>query len=540
VSTTKTQEISATSPRWGARNAVARESPAFLSSSGAPLLPLWAALLAALLSGPVLDGAFPDKSIWPLVFPGVALVLVALIGRRNGSALLVGFVAGCSFYFTHIEWASLFLGLVPMAALSVLEALFFAVGGLAITLAYRWMPRAWPTVAGRVALLPVVVAGLWTAREAWASVWPYGGFSWGRVGMSQSDSPFSPLFAWLGISGVSFALVLVVAVAIEVARAGGIPKLARAVIPVALATALLVIPAWPTAATGELRVAAVQGNGKAGYFDERQYGDLLQAQLQATAPLVGEVEDVDVVLWPEGSSDASPFTDNYTARAFDSVSERLGAPLVTWAVTERDGKTYNTSLLWKAGEGATDYYDKKHPVPFGEYIPDRAFWRPFAPDLIDLIARDYTPGTTDMVFDIDGITVGINICFDIVDDQLLTESVEEGAQVIFASSNNADFGRTDESAQQLAIARIRAIELGRSVVNISTVGLSAVIAPDGTIVEQLPWYTAATMVQDVALSDTVTPAVLLGRQLEWLVAGLALAALLIAGLNRNQGHRRKR
>jgi len=494
------------------------------------MLPLWAALLAALLSGPVLDAAFPDKSIWPLVFPGVALVLVALIGRRNGSALLVGFVAGCSFYFTHIEWASLFLGLVPMAALSVLEALFFAVGGLAITLAYRWMPRAWPTVAGRVALLPVVVAGLWTAREAWASVWPYGGFSWGRVGMSQSDSPFSPLFAWLGISGVSFALVLVVAVSIEVARVGGIPKLARAIIPVALATTLLVIPAWPTATTGELRVAAVQGNGKAGYFDEREYGDLLQAQLQATAPLVGEVDDIDVVLWPEGSSDASPFTDNYTARAFDSVSERLDAPLVTWAVTEREGKTYNTSLLWNAGEGATDYYDKKHPVPFGEYIPDRAFWRPFAPDLIDLVQREYTIGTTDAVFDLGDVTVGVNICFDIVDDQLMAESVRDGAQVIFAQSNNADFGRTDESLQQLAIARIRAMELGRSVVNISTVGTSAIILPDGRTLTQLPWYTAASMVENVPTSSFTTPAVLLGRQIEWLVSFFALAVLLLAGL----------
>ena len=101
--------------------------------------------------------------------------------------------------------------------------------------------------------------------------------------------------------------------------------------------------------------------------------------------------------------------------------------------------------------------------------------------------------------------------------------------MIFASSNTADFGHTDESAQQLAIARIRAMELGRSVVNISTVGLSAVIAPDGTIVQQLPWYTPATMVQDVALSTVTTPAVLLGRQLEWFVSGLALAALVIAG-----------
>jgi apolipoprotein N-acyltransferase len=125
--------------------------------------------------------------------------------------------------------------------------------------------------------------------------------------------------------------------------------------------------------------------------------------------------------------------------------------------------------------------------------------------------------------------VGVNICFDIVDDQILTESVEQGAQVIFASSNTADFGRTDESAQQLAVARIRAMELGRSVVNISTVGLSAVIAPDGTIVQQLPWFSVGTMVQDVALSTATTPAVLLGRQVEWFVSGLALAALVIAG-----------
>ena len=129
-----------------------------------------------------------------------------------------------------------------------------------------------------------------------------------------------------------------------------------------------------------------------------------------------------------------------------------------------------------------------------------------------------------------GVTVGVNICFDIVDDQILTESVEQGAQVIIASSNNADFGFTDESAQQLAMARIRALELGRSVVNISTVGLSAIIAPDGTTVAEVPWYTAATMVEDVPLSTSITPAVLGGRELEWLVSGLGLSAVLIAGL----------
>ncbi len=494
----------------------------------APVLPLWAALVVAAAAGPILDAGFPDKDIWPLTLLGIALVLVSLIGRRFGSALLVGFIAGATFYFTHIQWASLFLGLLPMSALSVLESLFFALGAGAIALAYRWMPRAFPGTAGRLLLLPVVVAGLWTAREAWASVWPYGGFAWGRVALSQSEGPFAPLFSWLGISGVSFVMVLVVAVAIEAVRMRGVGGLARAVTAVGLAALLLAIPAFPSPTTGSLTVAAVQGNGKAGYFDERQPGDLLQAQLDATAPLFGQ--DVDVVVWPEGSTDYSPLEDAYTASAFDVVSEQLDAPLVGWAVTERDGLTYNTAILWRAGEGALDFYDKRHPVPFGEYIPDRPFWRPFAPDLIDLIGREYTPGTTDMVFDLgNGVLAGVNICFDIVDDQILTDSVRQGAQVIFASSNNADFGRTDESAQQLAIARIRALELGRTVVNISTVGISAMIAPDGSTIAELPWYTAASMVEAVPLATTVTPAVIAGRQLEWLVALLALGGMTAAG-----------
>ena len=108
--------------------------------------------------------------------------------------------------------------------------------------------------------------------------------------------------------------------------------------------------------------------------------------------------------------------------------------------------------------------------------------------------------------------------------------IEQGAQIVFAETNNADFGRTDESVQQLALARIRAIETARTVVNISTVGTSAVILPDGTILQQLEWYTTAVMVADVPLRATVTPAVLIGRQLEWLACGLGLGALLISGL----------
>jgi apolipoprotein N-acyltransferase len=503
-------------------------------------LPLWAALLVALAAGPILDAGFPDRGWWPMTFLGIGLVLAVLIGRSSWGSFLVGFVASMSFYLMHIEWASLFLGLLPMVALSFLESLFFAVGAIGITLSYRWLPRVWRGTWARLLFLPLVVAGLWTAREAIASVWPYGGFAWGRVALSQSESPFAALFGWIGVSGVSFIMVFLVAVVVECLRLRTADRVVRVAVAVGLAAVVLAIPAFPTVSVGTMRVAAVQGNGKAGYFDQRQPGDLLAAQVEATLPVIAENEKsdekVDVVVWPEGGSDSSPLDDSYTAKVFDYVSTEMDAPFVSWAVTTRGGKNgapdtyYNTSMLWQAGEGQLDYYDKKHPVPFGEYVPDRAFWRPFAPDLIDLIGREYTPGTTDTVFDIDGVIAGINICFDIVDDQILTDSVEQGAQIIFAQSNTADFGHTDESVQQLAIARVRAIELGRSVVNVSTVGTSAIIAPDGSTINQLPTFEAGAMVNDVPLSTVTTPAVLLGRQFEWLVSGIGVLGVVLGGM----------
>ena len=524
-----------------------------------PTLPLGWALVAAAAAGPVLDRAFPDTGIWPLAFLGIGLVLVALQGRKADSSFLVGLVFGVAFYFPHIEWAAVFLGPIPWSALSVLMALWCGLGALLITWAYRWLPRLWPDGAGRLLLLPAVVAGLWIAREGVAAVWPYGGFSWGRVAFSQSDSPLNELFAWLGVAGVGFAMVFVVALAIEIWRAGITAQ--RSLLVAAVILGLLAVPAWTslpgTLSDQTIRVGAVQGDTKAGYFDPPEnFGDNLLGQLAATEPIYDQ--DVDVVVWPEGSSDVNPLAYPQAAAEFDKVAERADAPLVAGIITARDTgevdqsgepvyQYFNTSTLWHAGEGQLDYYDKKHPVPFGEYVPDRWFWRQFAPDLIDLIGREYTPGTTDSVLDLgsaktDGrmVPAGIAICFDIVDDELMTGMVDEGAQLVLAQTNNADFGLTDESVQQLAMARIRALELARSVVNISTVGTSAIIHPDGSMHHRLPVYEPGVMVDDVPLGTTMTPAVIGGRQVEWLVSFGGLLVLGLAGLQSRPVRRPKR
>ncbi|MGN6127256.1 MAG: apolipoprotein N-acyltransferase [Humibacter sp.] len=518
-----------------------------------PPLPLWLAIVVGAGGGVVFDGAFPAISWWPLAFVGLALMLVPLIGRSIGGALLVGFCSGIAFYLTQVAWTALYLGPVPWLALSIFESLLFAAGGAVITLAYRWIPRAFPTALGRLGLLPVAIGGVWTAREWVSGNWPYGGFAWGRAALSQSESPLAHLVAWFGIAGVSFLMVWLVALVIECVRYPRHPltwlresrtdaaadrpwpRIAVALGAIAL---VLAVPLWPATVSGSTRIGAVQGNGPAGYFDPHQPGDVMNAQIKATIPLIGK--DVDMVVWPEGSADIDPTEDYSSAAVLNNLSSRLGAPMIVGTITHRHGKYYNTSLLWKAGKGAVAFYDKKHPVPFGEYVPDRSFWMPFAPSLLSLIGRQYTPGSLPNVFDVNGVKAGISICFDIVDDQLTTEMMNGGAQVILAQTNNADFGRTKENMQQLAIARLRAVETGRSLVNISTVGTSQIIDPDGRTIAQIPAYKPGAMLTDVPLGTTTTPATLLSRAIEVLVSGLGLGAVVVAALTVTYRRSRRR
>jgi apolipoprotein N-acyltransferase len=101
--------------------------------------------------------------------------------------------------------------------------------------------------------------------------------------------------------------------------------------------------------------------------------------------------------------------------------------------------------------------------------------------------------------------------------------------VLVVPTNNASFGYTAESTQQLAMTRVQAITTGRAAVQVSTVGVSAVVAPDGTVVARTGLFTADHVVADLPLRTALTPAVRAGYWPGWVVSG-AGAALVVAGL----------
>ena len=498
-------------------------------ASERPLLPLWAAIIAAAAGGLALTTAFPALAWWPMVFVAIPLTLVSLIGRRAWGAVLVGLVFGLAFFLVNVSFTARYLGPVPWLALSILEAALTAVAAVPIALAYRWLPRVRNGAWARLVALPALVAALWVLREQLLGTWPYGGFPWGRVGITQADSPLASVASWVGVAGLSFFIVMLCASAVEWVRLGRLRDLRTPLPTLVLLALLFALPQFPTTDAGTMRVAAVQGNGPAGYFDERGRNDVLNAQLSATAPLFGE--DVDVLLWPEGGVDSDPTQNPGTARTLDELAARLHAPLIVAAVTQRGDEYFNSSLLWEQdADNPVDVYDKRHPVPFGEWVPDRGFYRLFAPELIDLIQREYTPGGARPYFDVDGVGVGLAICFDVIYDDVVWDGAKDGAEIYMFQTNNADFRGTDENLQQLAFARMRAVETGRSVVNISTVGTSQIIAPDGSEIAGIPADTAGHMLEDVPLRTGLTPAVLAGAGIQLLLVWGAVVGLLTLGV----------
>ncbi|MBN8424383.1 apolipoprotein N-acyltransferase [Microbacterium esteraromaticum] len=501
-------------------------------SRDVPTLRLRAAIPAAAVAGVTLDLATPDVGWWPFAFVSVALALATLVGRSIAGALVVGLIFGASFYTLHLSWVGHFLGPLPRIALSGLETLLFAVGAVPIMLAFRWTSRYPLKGPVQTLVVPLLVAGLWTTRELMMGSWPYSGFPWVRLGMTQVNGPFPEVASWIGVTGLSFLVAIVSASVLQWLRNGGVSFL-RGLLPAGIvAGALLVTPQFPTTDAGTLTVGWVQGNGPSGYFDAKQPGDVLAAHSAATATLINQ--DMDLLVWPEGAVDSDPFRDRATAAELDRIVELVGAPLLANAATTRGDDTFNTTMLWTAERAERQLHDKMNPVPFGEYVPDRWLYERIAPDLVGLIQREYTPGSNAPLVRVGDVPVGLAICFDVIFDDVIRSGAQAGAQLYVFQTNNADFRDTDENLQQLAFARMRAIETGRAVINVSTVGTSQVISPTGDTVDAINVDTAAAKVTTVPLRTRLTAGVVIGPWLSSLITITALAVVSVFGLT----HRR--
>ncbi|MCG2797809.1 MAG: apolipoprotein N-acyltransferase [Cellulomonas sp.] len=501
----------------------------------APIRSRGASLALAVAGGVAATVAFPDAGIWVGAPLGMALLHLAM--ARDGARwnALVGGVFGVAFFAPLIWWVEVSVGDVPWLGLSVLESLAVAV----FAAAWTWARRA-PIIAARRWLQVLVFAALWVATEELRSAVPFGGFPWGRLAFSQTDSPLLPL-AWLGgaplVSGVTAAIGALLAHGLLALRRRTVRSaVLNGTGVIALLLVGLLIPLDTSAQQGDLRVGVVQGDvpGEGLEAFGRQW-QVLENHITGTEALLDVVRpgDLDLVLWPENGSDVDPQVNADAAAMIDAAAQEVDAPMLVGTVQYPEtGGRYNTSVLWEPGVGVVAQYSKQHPAPFAEYIPFRSVARHFS-SAVDLVTQDMLPGRSPAVIPLESarlgrtVRLGTVICFEVAYDALVRASVTGGGEVLVVQTNNASFGRTAESTQQLAMTRFRAVEHGRAAVQVSTVGVSAVILPDGTVTQQTGLFTAEQMVASLALRETQTPATRWGPWIAGGVEAFALAALVL-------------
>jgi len=205
---------------------------------------------------------------------------------------------------------------------------------------------------------------------------------------------------------------------------------------------------------------------------------------------------VDFIVWPENAVDVDPYTNK-------DVYEKLEAfekPLIIGAIVGKGEKILNTSILW--GDKTQEIYVKQHLTPYGEYIPLRSIAKKISP-LVSQV-KDFSPGNEQKIFTIGQAKIAPVICFELVDDEILSEAARK-TNLLVVQTNSATFGKSAESAQQLSMTRVRAIEHSRNVVSVSTTGISAVIDFNGKVLNQTSMGTAEHVFADVGLIDQISP-----------------------------------
>src|SRR5215472_8048380 len=481
-----------------------------------PVLALPWALLAAVAGGLALTAALPPAGVWPLAPLGPALLVVALQGRSLRASVLAGLLFGLALFVPLLSWL-INVAWYAWGALAVAEAVIFALlcAGQRVLLSLR----AWP----------VAVAGWWVAAEALRGRWPYA-FPWGRLAMSQAGTPAAPWAAVGGAPLLSFLLALVGStLAWLVLRRRAIPALAFAgALGLTLAGALLPVdpvpPGTPTAT-----VAAVQGDVP----HARNLPSLFRASTvtenhaTATERLAAQVKAgrkpaPDLVIWPENATDLDP---RFYPPVFGTIAaavHAIGRPVLVGEVLQDPQR--NVGQLWTPAHGPGPLYVKRQLVPFGEYIPFRGLLSHIT-SLVALQPHDFVAGDRAVVFGVGKIRLGDVICYEVGFDPLVSSEVNAGANLLIVQTNDATFevdGQRGESLQQLAMARIRAVESDRAVVVTSTTGVSAVIAPDGTLLAHTSAWRQAILDEKVPLVSSMTPADRIGQWPEYVITALTI------------------
>jgi apolipoprotein N-acyltransferase len=447
------------------------------------------ALLLSALSGGLLSAAYEPVGKWWIAPIAIAVHMYALsLTQRK---VLSVFIFAATLNLIVLHWSSTFVGSVPWLILALGLAVFY----LPLSLVSRWGMSSYPLI--------------YILLEEVRNRFPFGGFGWVRIAYTQADAPYSKIAAIGGASALSALTVLLGLILFHAVN----KKWSKiAVLPFLFLFIPINVSAFATT-----NVLMIQGNvPQMGLDFNSRAKAVFNNHFERTQSELKANSNVDFVLWPENSVDVDPFQNKDVKQALDSIQK----PLIIGAIVEKGDSILNTSILW--GGELPPTYVKQHLTPFGEYIPLRSLASAISP-YTDRV-KDFESGNGQVFFSVKEAVIAPVICFELVDDELLHKAAVS-SNILAVQTNSATFGMSAESAQQLEMTRVRAIEHGRSIVSVSTTGYSAIIDSKGKVLQKTSMGTADSIRAEVSLINGTTPRDAAG---DWALVGVLFGLFLIA------------
>ncbi len=452
----------------------------------------------AILSGVLLILAFPPFGLHFAAFFAFVPLLVALDGKRPATALLLGFTMGFVFFVAALHWLytalavyghihpllSILLILLPDAYL----ALYFSL--------FAWLvSRCTPGEA--VIMAPVYYVALECVRGILF------------LGFCQHASPpMIQIASFTGVAGVSFLIIFVnAAISYFLGRVQQgaaspiVPLAALAVVAVNVFWGMGEISALEKAGGVPFTAAMVQGNvSQDEKWDPRFQDMVVHRYLDMTRDAAQKKPDL--IIWPEA---AAPFyygnTPHYT-EAVRAAAREGGVPLLfggmAWERGPQGEDRYFNSAFLVRPDGSERRYDKIHLVPFGEYVPYREFLS-FARDVTKAVTGDTVAGTSTEPLRVDGISAGVQICYEIIFPEGARAFAQNGARLMVNVTNDAWYGRSAASAQELMALPFRAVENRMPVLRAANTGITAAVTASGKILHPTPLFETMTAVETVII-----------------------------------------
>jgi apolipoprotein N-acyltransferase len=492
---------------------------------------LLARRVLALGAGALLACAFAPLEWWPLAIlcPAVLMGLWEQAAPREAAWSGFWFSFGTFLAGTYWLYVSVHdLGHAPVwLTLAIMLGLIGIMGAYNALIGYlvaRWLPRggAWRWLMGMPAA--------WLLVEWWRG-WFLSGFSWLSLGYSQTDTWLARFAPLAGVYGISLLLL---------SSAGALVALVRGNARVRLAAALALIAPWVIgAALGPVRwthasgaavsVAVIQADIPEDEKWQAAYEDrILERYRKMTHSALG----AKLIVWPEA---ALPEPANnllpYIA-AVDRETQSHGSSLVMGVVrASEDGERYYDSIL-ALGKTAS-WYSKDHLVPFAEFFPVPHFVRTWL-RLMSLPYDSFTRGGTHQSpLPVAGLELGPTVCYEVGYGGYMLHMLPT-ADALVNVTNDAWFGHSTARYEQFQMARMRALEEGRSMIVATNDGISAVIGPQGEVLASAPPFEPYVLRSSITPMAGLTPFARVGNWLAVSLAALGLVGAVSIGVLRRR------